>query len=63
MLNPYKFNFMITQLTFNCSKSTIEIVEKGVRYVQSYQQKHQNDVIDVFLLLLFLTLNIFHIFL
>ena len=24
-----------TQLTFNCSKSTIETLEKGVKYVQS----------------------------
>ena len=24
-----------TQLTFNCSKSTIKTIEKGVKYVQS----------------------------
>ena len=27
----------ITQVTFTCSKATIETVEKGVKYVQSYQ--------------------------
>ena len=26
---------MLTQLTFNCSKSTTETLEKGVKYVQS----------------------------
>ena len=52
-----------TQLTFTCSKSTIITLEKGVKFVQSYQWKHQNDVIDVVLLFLLLTLNIFHIFL
>ena len=28
----------------NCSKSTMEILEKFAKYVQSYQQRHQNDV-------------------
>ena len=27
-----------------CSKSTIETLENGVKYVQSQQYKHQNDV-------------------
>ena len=27
----------VTQLTFTCSKSTIETLEKGVKYVQSQQ--------------------------
>ena len=30
------------------SKSTIETLEKSVKYVQSQQQKHHSDVIDVF---------------
>ena len=34
----------MTQLTFTCSKSTIEKLEKGMKYGQSYQKKHQNDV-------------------
>ena len=50
-----------TQLVFTCSKSTLETLEKGVRYVQCYQKKHQKDVIDVLVFLL-LTLNIFHTF-
>ena len=29
------FHFFTTQLTFICSKSTIETLEKGVKYVQS----------------------------
>ena len=33
------------QLTFTCLKSTIEALEKDVKYVQSQQYKHQNDVI------------------
>ena len=28
---------VLTQLTFTCSKSTIETLEKGVKYVQSQQ--------------------------
>ena len=36
-----------TQLTFACSKSATERLEEGVKYVQSYQRKHQNNVIDV----------------
>ena len=44
------------------SKSTIEPLEKGLKYVQSYQWKHQNNVIDVVLVFLLLTLKIFHTF-
>ena len=29
------FNKSATQQTFTCTKSTIEILEKGVKYVQS----------------------------
>ena len=43
---------------FTCSKSAIETLEKGVKYVQSKQLKHQNEVID-FVNILLLTLNIF----
>ena len=35
-----------TQLAFTCSKSTIRTLENGMKYVQSQQYKHQNDVID-----------------
>ena len=40
---------ILTQLTFTCSKSTIETLETGVKYVQSQQEKHQNEVNDVIL--------------
>ena len=33
--------------TFTYSKSTIEIIEKGVKYIQSDQSRHPNDVNDV----------------
>ena len=43
----------ISQQTNTCLKSTKEILGKGVKYVESYQSRHQNDVIDVFLVSLF----------
>ena len=46
----------ISQLTFTCSKSTTETLEKGVKYVQSF------DVIVAVLMFLLSTLNIFHTF-
>ena len=52
-------NEEVTELTFTCSNSTKETLEKGVKYVQISLQKHQNDVIDAFPLFLLLTLNIF----
>ena len=36
----------------------MELQEKGVTYVQNEQQKHENNVTEVFLMLLLLTLNI-----
>ena len=45
----YKF-----QLAFTCSKSQIKALEKGVKYVQSYQYKHLNDMIDLVLVFLLL---------
>ena len=48
-----------TQLTFTCSNSTIEKLEQGVKYVQNYHWKHQNDVIDV--VLVFLLFHFEHI--
>ena len=44
----------INQLTFTSSKSTIETLEKGVKYVQTF------DVTDIGLVFLLLTLNKFH---
>ena len=56
-----------THLIFTYSKLTTETLEKSAKYVQSLQQKHQNDVIafianfehilHIFLVFLFLTLN------
>ena len=57
-----KFQRLHVQLTFTCSNSAIETLEKGVRYVQSKQQKHQNGATVVVLVFLFLTFNIFHVF-
>ena len=37
----------LTKLTFTCSKSTIETLQKGLKYAQIRQLKHQNDVIKV----------------
>ena len=45
---------MPTQLTFTCSNSTVETLEKGVKYF--------DDVNDVVLVFSLLTLNIFHTF-
>ena len=46
---------VLPHLTFACSKSTIETFKKGVKYAKSY-------IIDVVLMFLLLTLNIFHTF-
>ena len=43
-----------SQLAFTCSKSQIKALEKGVKYVQSYQYKHLNDIIDLVLVFLLL---------
>ena len=52
----------ITQQTFTCSKSTKEAIEKYVTYVQGLQKRQQNDVINIVMVDLSLTLNIFHTF-
>ena len=51
---------LFTQLKFTCSKSAVEILEKGVKYEK--QQKHQNDVNEVVQLFLLSILIIFHAF-
>ena len=35
---------------FTCSKLTIETLEQGKKYVQIWQQRHQNDDIGVVLM-------------
>ena len=52
----------ITHQTNTCLKSTAVKLAKGVKYVQSSLQKYNNDVIDIVLVSLLLTLNIFHAF-
>ena len=49
-----------TQPAITYSELTIETLERGVKYVQSYQLRNQNDA-GVVLVSLLLTLNIFHI--
>ena len=49
------------QLTITGSNSTIQTLEKDIKFAQSQQKKHQNDV-DVVLVFLLLTLNMFHNF-
>ena len=34
----------LSQLTFTCSKSTLETLEKGVKYVQNCKKIHRNGV-------------------
>ena len=41
-----------------CSNSTKEAADKGVKYIQSEQLGHQDDVIDIVLVSLLLTLSI-----
>ena len=49
-----------SQLTFTCSKSAIETL-KRCEICSKLPIKHQDDVNDVVLVFLLLTLNIFHI--
>ena len=60
------YTYALTQQTATCPKSTIETLEKGMKYVQSQQQRQQidvNDIIAVSLMSFLLTLNIFYTFL
>ena len=49
----------LTQQAFTYSKSTIETLEKGLTYVQSYQWRYQKDVIEIVLVSSLLILNYF----
>ena len=49
----------LTQQAFTYSKSTIETLEKGLTYVQSYQWRYQKDIIEVVLVSSLLTWNYF----
>ena len=50
------------QITFTCSKSTIESSQKVSIMFKVNNKKYQNDVYDVAPEFLLLTLNIFHNF-
>ena len=51
--------FPISQPVITCSKLTIKTLEKGVEYVQSQQQKHQNNTNGIVLVFSLLTLKAF----
>ena len=55
-------DFLVLYLLCFFRFSAIEAPEQCVKYVQSEQQRHQNDVSDLFVVSLALTLNLFHIF-
>ena len=44
---------------FTCSNLSTETLEQSVKYVESYQQRHQNYINDIILASLLLALNIF----
>ena len=44
-----KENFSVIVAGITCSKSTIEKLEQGMKYVQSQEEKQQNNIIDVIL--------------
>ena len=59
LLYSYVKTPYLTQQAFTCSKSTIETLEKGLKYVQSCQCRYKKDAIDVVLVSSLLTLNYF----
>ena len=59
LLHSYVKTPYLTQQAFTCSKSSIQRLEKGLTYVQSYQWRYQKDVIEVVLVSSLLTLNYF----
>ena len=42
-----KKNFCIIPAGIACSKSTIELVEQGMKYVQSEEERPQNNITEV----------------
>ena len=59
LLYSYVKTPYLTQQAFTGSKSTIERLEKGLTYVQSYQWRYLKDVIEIVLVSSLLTLNYF----
>ena len=56
-----KHNFCIIPAGVTCSKSTIEVLEQSMKYVQNQEERPQNNIIDVVLEPSLLPLNIFYI--
>ena len=44
-----KKNWYIIPADSSCSKSTIEVLGQGIKYVQTQQDRPQNSIIDVVL--------------
>ena len=55
-------NEPVTQLALTCSESTIETIKKVYNMFKANNKKHQDGAIDVVLVFLLLTLNIFYTF-
>ena len=42
-----KQNFCIIPAGITCSKSTTEVLEQGIKYVQSQQERPHSNIIDI----------------
>ena len=65
MESKYKihmFFLILSQQSFTCSKSTLETLEKGVKYVQVNKKKKQERFHDVVLVFLLLTLLFWYLY-
>ena len=40
-----KTNFCIILARITCSKSTIQVLEQGMKYVQSQEERQQNNIV------------------
>ena len=52
---------IVAQRTFAFSKSEMRVLERGVKYVQSWWWRHHNDVNDVVLMSLLFALDMLHV--
>ena len=50
-------NFCIIPAGVTCSKSTIEVLERGMKYVQSQEERPQNTITDIVLGVLIVNLK------
>ena len=44
-----KQNFYLNPVGITCSKSTIEVLEEGMKYIQSQEERPQNNITDIVL--------------